>query len=119
MSAYRSTETVALLLTAMFRRSGKTRARLSEKSLKLVAKRKKLRGAFETQLTEWLDYYDVWLVPLDRGGWALVAKSALEGAPPVTAANYLKDELMALNKGTFDPASLIKEIGFDADETDE
>ena len=94
MSKYRRSETVALLLAAMLHRSGKTRGRISEKTLKLVARRTNLRGAFETEVSDWLNSYNVWLLPLDRGGWALVAKSALEGAPPLTAVNYIKPEFV-------------------------
>ncbi len=116
---YREPETVAILIAAMLRRSGRTRGRISDKTLKLIAERKNLRGAFEAQLINWLNYYDVWLVPLDRGGWALVAKSALEGAPPLTAANHLGDVLRALRRGAFDPTDLIRELGFNVDETEE
>jgi hypothetical protein len=119
MAAYRTTETVALLLAVMLRRSGKTRGRISEKTLKVIAQRKQLRGAFEAQLGEWLNYYDVWFVSLDRGGWALIAKSALEGAPPMTAADLIKGELKALRDGTFDPGAVITELGYDTDEVEE
>jgi hypothetical protein len=78
-----------------------------------------LRGAFETEVSDWLTSYNVWLLPLERGGWALVAKSALEGAPPLTAVNYIKAELQALNKGTFDETAVVEELGFSAGETEE
>jgi hypothetical protein len=117
---YREPETVAVLIATLLRRSGKTRGRMSEKTLKLIARRRNLRGAFEAQLVDWLNYYDVWLIPLDRGGWALLAKSALEGAPPLKAADHLKDELQALSLGSSDPTQdLVRELGFDGEETEE
>jgi hypothetical protein len=103
----------------MLHRSGKARGRVSEKTLKLVARRTNLRGAFEKEVKDWLDYYAVWLLPLDRGGWALVAKSALEGAPPITAMNFIKAELKALNDNTLDEAAVIDELGFQSVETEE
>lgn len=119
MTKYRRSETVALLLAVMLLRSGKTRGRVSEKTLKLVARRTNLRGAFETEVRDWLNSYNVWFLPLDRGGWALVAKSALEGAPPLTAVNYIKAELRALNDNTFDEADVVEELGFNVLETEE
>ncbi len=116
---YRRSETVALLLAVMLHRSGKTRGRVSEKTLKLVARRTNLRGAFETEVGDWLNSYEVWFLPLERGGWALVAKSALEGAPPLTAVNYIRDELKALNDGTFDETDIVDELGFGDVETEE
>jgi hypothetical protein len=117
--SYRTSETVAILLAVMLLRSGKTRGRISDKTMRLLAQRKKLRGAFEAEIRDWLDYYEIVLLSLDRGGWALVAKSALDGAPPMTAATLVKAELLALKKGTLDAAALIKEIGFDAEDTEE
>lgn len=113
------TETVALLLAVMLHRSGKARGRISDKTLRLVAHRKSLRGAFETELRGWLENYDIWFAPLDRGGWVLVAKSALEGAPSITAANFIRSELALLERESLDPDQLLEEIGFYTLETEE
>lgn len=121
MSKYRRSETVALLLAAMLHRSGKARGRISEKTLKLVARRTNLRGAFETEVSDWLNSYNVWFLPLDRGGWPFVTKSALEGAPPLMAVNYIRAELQALNRNpdAFDETPLVEELGFTVSETEE
>jgi hypothetical protein len=109
-------EIVALLLAALLRRSKLPRGRISEKTLKLIAARKNVRGAFESQLSKWLDDYGVGLLSLvDRGGWALVDKSSLESAPPI-AADRLQEELTNLRSGTFEPSAIIRELGYDPDE---
>jgi hypothetical protein len=48
-----------------------------------------------------------------------VAKSALEGGPPITAVSYIKDELAALKNNIFDETSLVEELGFNVVETEE
>ncbi len=112
-------ETVALLLAVLLRRSGKSRARISDKTLRIIAHRKSLRGAFDVELRGWLEYYGIWFNPLDRGGWIMVEKTSLEGAQPIAANDFIKGELQKLNNGSLDSDSLLAEIGFAEFETDE
>ena len=86
---YPSPTRVALTLAVMLKRSGKTRARVSDKTFRLVSRRTNLRGAFVTSVREWLEDFGVFATELDRGGFALVAISALDGAPPITAKQLL------------------------------
>jgi hypothetical protein len=99
----------------MLLRSQKTRGWISERTLERIARRKNVRGAVESQLSGWLDYYGVCSVSLDRGGWGLLAKSALEGAQTLTA-DLLK-KLTDWRSGTFDPSPMITELGYGTDET--
>ena len=115
----RTMEQTALLVATLLKRSGKRRARISEKTIRVLSKRKTLRDSFKELLRGELDDLGIHLVQLDRGGFALIAISALEGAEPINAKEYLADELKTLKKGVHDDFfdELRKEI--EADEGEE
>ena len=111
---------VALLLAVMLHRSGKTRARVSEKTIRLIACRERLKSAFIEELRRWAEEYGVIVILLNRGGYALIAISALEGAPVVLAKNHIKSEAIALKNDNLDCDKLYKELGLieEGDEED-
>lgn len=88
---YPSIETVALRLAVLLKRTGKTRARVSDKTLRILSGRTTLRDAFVINMRSVLEEYGVVAVRLDRGGFALIATSALEGAPPALVKNLMPD----------------------------
>ena len=110
---------VALLMAVMLKRAEKTRARVSEKTVKTMAGRSALRDAFVFELRQSLEDYGVLLVRLDRGGFALVAISALEGAPTVVAKEHVSEERRALREGTLDTRAMLEELGLSADAEDD
>jgi hypothetical protein len=85
MQPYVKSLRVAMLLAVMLKRSGKTRARVSEKTIRILARRQVLRESFISEVKGDLEELDVIAVRLARGGFGLVAISALEGAPSLTA----------------------------------
>ncbi|WHS94234.1 hypothetical protein VPK21_004355 [Sinorhizobium kummerowiae] len=115
-----NTEDTALLLAVMLRRSGKTRGRISDITLKTISKRKHLRAAFRNGVADWTAEFGVQMYPLERGGYGLLAASSLEGAPVLKAAELLKKELAAFKKtGTLKHDALYEELGLEVDETEE
>ncbi|KPN91530.1 hypothetical protein AL066_14740 [Pseudomonas nunensis] len=90
-SKYPTPETVALRLAVLLKRSEKTRARVSEKTLRILAGRSTLRESFVVSVRDALEDLGVVSVRLDRGGYALVASSALEGAPSALAKNLMPE----------------------------
>lgn len=74
----------ALVLAVMLKRSGKARARISEKTLRLISRRTSLRDAFVVAVEDVLDGLDIIMVRIPRGGFVLISKASLEGAPPLT-----------------------------------
>ena len=89
--AYPKADFVALNVAVLLKRSGKTRARISDKTIRLFSKRKKLHDVFRIDVRRALEDLGVMAIPLDRGGYAVIAGSALEGAPPITAKQYMSD----------------------------
>lgn len=90
-SNYPSIETVALRLAVLLKRTEKTRARVSEKTLRILSGRTTLRDSFVVSIRNALEDFGVVAVRLDRGGFALIATSALEGAPPALVKNLMPD----------------------------
>jgi hypothetical protein len=115
---YPSAKQVALLIAVLLKRAAKTRARVSEKTVKALAGRTTLRSAFTTDLRAWLEDFGVLLVQLDRGGFALVTTAALEGAPTVLAKDFVHVERRELMAGTLQENALLAELGI-ADEEGE
>ena len=64
---------------------------LSDKTLRILSGRTTLRDAFVINMRSVLEEYGVVAVRLDRGGFALIATSALEGAPPALVKNLMPD----------------------------
>jgi hypothetical protein len=81
-------EETALLITQTMRRSGLKRARISEKTIKLLSKRTHLRSAFLELLKGHLEDIGLLLVEIDTGGYGLIYYSTLNGAQPITAKKY-------------------------------
>lgn len=88
---YRPYHSIALLLSVLLSRSGKTRIRISEKTFRLASGRKTLRDALISNVKDWLEDYGVMMIRLERGGFALVASSAFEGAPSYTLSKAFPD----------------------------
>lgn len=88
---YPSIETVALRLAVLLKRTDKTRARVSEKTFRILSGRTTLRDSFVVSIRNALEDFGVVSVRLDRGGFALIATSALEGAPPALVKNLMPD----------------------------
>lgn len=117
----RTVDETALLLAVILNRSAQSRARVSTKTLKLLARRTHLRSVFIVQLTTTLaDRYDWILTELATGGYGAVQAKALEAAKPVTAKRYLTDdERKDLRQGTADLAALEDEVITDQEEPEQ
>ena len=88
---YPSPQLVALRLAILLKRTGKTRTRVSRKTFELLSGRETIRVALLTDVFKELDDLDVVAVELDRGGFGLIAASALEGAPNATASRFMPE----------------------------
>lgn len=111
----RNPEDVALLLAVIFLRSGEKRARVSEKTLKLLGYRERLKAAFVVAVSDaLLDYYDLCLIQID-GGFGIIPTKSLEAAKSITAKKFLEEEeLDSIRRGEeIDTKSLLDELGFD------
>jgi hypothetical protein len=86
---YRTARHTALFIALILKRSQKTRIRFGESTMRKLAERKKLRGAFvlEAQLAA-MDV-GVILVELNRGGFGAMWAAALDGAASVTAKSLV------------------------------
>ncbi len=94
---YPPPRSVAVLIATLLHRTGKKRARITGKTLRYISGRTTIRDAFKSEVRNWLDEFGVVMVSLEqRGGFALVARSALEGAPPVLARSHIVDEIRQL-----------------------
>ncbi len=89
---YQTAERTALLLALLYERSGKARIRLSTKTFMLVSGRRNKRSAFVRAVRGELESL-VGLALLElggnRGGFAMLRISALDGAPTVQAKTLL------------------------------
>ena len=110
---------VALLLAVMMSRAGKTRARISEKTIRVIASRTILRDAFIGSVRVWLEEFGVQMVRLQRGGFALVSIDALEGAPVILARNFISKERYEMLRGDLDEKALCDELGISRDGEDD
>lgn len=81
---------VALRLAVLLKRSGKARVRVSERTLKILSQRRILRDAFMIEVRDGLDDLGVVIVRIERGGFALIETSSLEGATPALVKNLMK-----------------------------
>ena len=80
-----SAEATALLVALLFKRGGQKRARVSEKTVRVLSKRQRLRRSFVGAVQQHLEDLGLILVDLDRGGFGILPSSGLEGAPALTA----------------------------------
>lgn len=108
----RTPDETAILLTVIIKRSGQKRARVSAKTIKLLARRSKLRTAFLELLMDAVLLRDYALVELESGGFGMIEVSSIQAAPAITARRYLSDdEREALRDGSLDFQELVQEIG--------
>lgn len=112
----RDAKETAYLLAVIFKRSGSTRARVSDKTLKLLGYREKLRGSFAERVKEHLSDLGMAFIELETGGYGLMPSKALEAAKAITAKKWMtEDELDRLRNGKpFDINQLWSE--FDEDD---
>lgn len=88
----RDANETALLLAVIFKRSGAARARISDKTLKLLGYREKLRCSFAGRVGEHLSDLGMILIELDTGGYGLMPSKALEAAKAITAKKWMTEE---------------------------
>ena len=77
----RTYEHTALILAAYLKAFGKPRLRISGETFRKISGRSTVKSALISHVRDWLEDYGVTIFELSRGGYALVAVSALEGAP--------------------------------------
>lgn len=80
----RSAEETAILLAILLKRSEKTRARISVKTVQELSNHKKILPFFFSQLQRHLEHYGYLIGHLNAGGFGVIKIRALEGARPVT-----------------------------------
>lgn len=117
----RTSRESAILIALLFKRAGKTRARVSTVTVKRLSKRKHLRTAFTEQLMYELEDLGIVFIELERGGFGLLSSTALNGAPTITAQKYLLEEIKMLRTKKMDFDDILKEIDpeLDADEDED
>lgn len=114
----RTARQTAILLALVLKRSGQTRARLSSKTVKLLARRDHLRSAFVVNLVAELAEYGWLLSETSIGGFGAIQFKALEGAKAVTAEQFLTElERRALSQGNVTPEDFEPEIKLHEEDT--
>jgi hypothetical protein len=108
----RDAEEAALLLAVIFKRSGVARARVSDKTLKLLGYRQKLRISFADRINAHLSDLGMVFIELETGGYGLMPSKALEAAKVITAKKWMnEEELDRLKNGQpFDIKELWREL---------
>jgi len=91
-------EQTAVLIATLLHRSGERRARISERTVRILSRRRPLRDVFKEKLRDELDDLGIHFVQLERGGFGLIPAKALDGAPAITAKKYLSAEVTKLKK---------------------
>lgn len=110
-----SEETVALRLAVLLHRSGKARGRVSDSTYRILSERQTLRESFMTRVAQWLEEFGIIIVRISRGGHALIAISALEGAPPIS----VKEHFPAAQRKNLTNDDLYSELGLNQEDEDE
>ena len=82
---YRTARHTALLVALLLKRSDKRLIRFSDKTLKRLSERDRLRSAFVVDVQLEAMNVGVVIVELNRGGFGAQWASPLEGAPSATA----------------------------------
>lgn len=114
-----SASDTALLLALLLSRSGQKRARISDKTMRKLSKRKKLRSVFIREVTEKFADLGGILIELNRGGYGVIMSSTLEGAPAVKAGDHISKEIANAFAGTLKRGAIESELGLNAEEEDE
>jgi hypothetical protein len=119
--AYMSASDTALLLATMLHRSERTRARISDQTLRVVSRRTTLKAAFRTSVVEWAAEFGLIMYPLEqRGGYGLLKATSLEGAPPLRSGQLIRDELRTFRTtSTIDQEALYAELGLQEEEAED
>jgi len=81
------------MLSLLLLATGQTRARISEKTIRILSKRQRLRVAFIAELIVVIDDYGWVLVELPSGGFGAVQLTAIEAAKPVTISRFMPEDL--------------------------
>ena len=116
---------VAAIIARMMQKSGQTRARISDKGMRMLAGRSRLEASVREQIRLDALEYGYLIHRLDgRGGTSgnvVLALSALASAKPIKRTDAFTDsEWQDIKNGTFDYDSLHDELfGNDEDEDDE
>jgi hypothetical protein len=92
----RTAAQTAILLALLFKRANAKRARISERTIRVVSRRRSLRVAFLDRLRGELDDLGLHIIELERGGFGLIPIGALDGAASILAKNYIITELRRL-----------------------
>jgi hypothetical protein len=114
---------VAALIAQMMRKSGQTRARISDKGMRVLAGRSRLETSVREQIRlDALDYGYL-IHRLDGrnsvSGNVVIALSALASAKPIRRTDaFTDDEWQDIQNGTFDFESLNDEL-LDGDDDDD
>ncbi len=119
---YRTAHQTAIGIAFILKRSGQSRARLSEKTIRRVSRRKRLRGAFVLDVTTSLADFGWSLCELGSGGYGVIQTKSLEAAKPVLASKFLdENERKALLRADFDFDEWESEAGIEDqdEETDD
>jgi hypothetical protein len=111
----RTPRETALLVALLLKRSEKTRGRISTATIRRLSKRKHIRQPFIELFDKYLGDLGVALIDIERGGFAIVASSALNGAPPLTARRYLLNDLRRIRQGEIDFDRIQAELEDDID----
>ena len=90
MSNIRRMSHVTAILVAMHGTFEKPRMRISEKTLRVVGKRQRIRAAFVASLRENLEEEGITLVELEQG-YCLISLSSLAGVKPYTISRFRED----------------------------
>ncbi len=115
----RNVNETALLIAVLVKRSEERRVRVSDKTIKLLARRERLRSAFIANVTDVLATdFGLCMIELDTGGFGIVHAKSLEGAKTVTAKRLMNDkELKSIIHGRpVDFEEFLKEVNGDADD---
>lgn len=103
MKKLRTSEETAVILAALLKKAEVTRARISDKTIKLVSGRSRLEESFRVNLNNDISEYDYIIIRLGSGGQAAIKISSLEAAKTVTAKRVLSNaEIQSLTKGNPD-----------------
>lgn len=109
--AMRTARETAILIAIIMKRSDQPRARVSAQTVKVLAQRERLRGAFLVELFAALVDYGYITCELSSGGFGIIRTKTLEGAKAVTARqHFTQEELRGLRTGELKPSSFWSEL---------
>ena len=114
----RSVFETALLIALLFKRSGKTRAKISGLTIKRLSNRIQLRSAFVESLKDALDDWGLALIEIESG-YSLIPWTVLNGAPAITAKKHLAEVLKGLKEGSIDFNEIQQELDIEDKWTDQ